>query len=301
MTYYIIPYGYIHNDYALVSTLLDFLLVLIMIGLTLICVLIFPFLEQLLLWITLNSCCRKDKRLIRVIETNMQGHRKRNSKTSIMFTLAISFMIFAASSFELLSTLIEKTALQYIGADMQGVSLTGYITEGPIADFLDSQIEEGLVVDYAFICPPTSKVFSEVRWDVDGGYKQWISDASQYEYYEVNVKCLPKNFLKVADTTFYYPKHLQKDVPVNKTQNGQLDAVEMLYTNDSVKQYPGYPTDNTNYYNILFGNINTWRERFTGTVKVLAPSGFEPFLSASAGDIIRLRNYNTNADWTYRA
>ena len=88
-----------------------------MIGMTLICVLVFPFLEQLLLWITLNTCCRRDKRLMKIIETNMNGHRKRNSKTSIMFTLAISFLIFSASSFELLATLIEKSVSQFIGAD----------------------------------------------------------------------------------------------------------------------------------------------------------------------------------------
>ena len=48
----------------------------------------------------------------------MEGHRNRNSKTSIMFTLSISFLIFAASSFTLISTLIEKTALSLIGADL---------------------------------------------------------------------------------------------------------------------------------------------------------------------------------------
>ena len=55
---------------------------------------------------------------MKVIESNMDGHRKRNSKTSIMFTLAISFLIFAASSFELLATLIEKSVLSFIGADL---------------------------------------------------------------------------------------------------------------------------------------------------------------------------------------
>ena len=67
----------------------------------------------------------------------MRGHRKRNSKTSIMFTLAISFMIFAASSFQLISALIEMSVGQFIGADMQIISFHQYIPEIPIADFLD--------------------------------------------------------------------------------------------------------------------------------------------------------------------
>ena len=136
-TYYVVPYGFIHNNLSLVSTVMNLLLVLIMMGLSMICVLIFPFLEQLLLWTTLNTCCRRDNKLKKVIESNMDGHRKRNSKTSIMFTLAISFLIFSASSFELLSTLIEKTVLSFIGADLQAIALSGYIHEIPIANFLD--------------------------------------------------------------------------------------------------------------------------------------------------------------------
>ena len=136
-TYYVVPYGFIHNNLSLVSTVMNLLLVLIMMGLSMICVLIFPFLEQLILWTTLNTCCRRDNKLKKVIESNMDGHRKRNSKTSIMFTLAISFLIFSASSFELLSTLIEKTVLSFIGADLQAIALTGYIHEIPIANFLD--------------------------------------------------------------------------------------------------------------------------------------------------------------------
>ena len=137
-TYYLVPYAFIHNDMTMANSILNCLLILIIIGLTLICVLVFPYLEWALLWITMNTCCKKDKRLMRVIETNMNGHRKRNSKTSIVFTLAISFLIFSASSFELMLTLIEKTVLQFAGSDMVAYSWTWLIPEIPIANFLDT-------------------------------------------------------------------------------------------------------------------------------------------------------------------
>jgi hypothetical protein len=47
---------------------------------------------------------------------------KRNSKTSILFTLSISFLIFSASSFNLIATLIEKTVLALLGADLYGLA-----------------------------------------------------------------------------------------------------------------------------------------------------------------------------------
>jgi hypothetical protein len=80
---------------------------MIIIGLTFMSVLIFEFVEKGLLAL-----------LKEVVSKNLDGHRKRNSKTSIMFTLALSFLIFAASSFTLLSGLIEGEVITLFGSDL---------------------------------------------------------------------------------------------------------------------------------------------------------------------------------------
>ena len=41
--------------------------------------------------------------------------------------------------------------------------------------------------------------------------------------------------------------------------------------------------------------------RYTETIKILLPSFFRTTLPAAAGDIIKIRNSDTNGDWTYRA
>ena len=79
--------------------ILDSVLALIIIGLTFLCTLLFTMLEKVLLWLTLNSICRRDKSMYLVIAKNMEAHSKRNIKTSIMFSLALSFLIFSAVSF----------------------------------------------------------------------------------------------------------------------------------------------------------------------------------------------------------
>jgi hypothetical protein len=115
---------------------------MIIIGLTFMSVLIFEFVEKGLLWCVLNSCCRKDKRLRAVISKNLDGHRKRNSKTSIMFTLAISFLIFAASSFTLLAGLIEGEVVTLFGSDLYidsfGAPSGHYLNETALSEFLDA-------------------------------------------------------------------------------------------------------------------------------------------------------------------
>ena len=71
----------------------------------------------------------------------MEAHSKRNTKTSIMFTMAITFLVFAASSFQLITTVVEKMAEQQIGADLMADSLEdAFLNEAPIREFLNSQM-----------------------------------------------------------------------------------------------------------------------------------------------------------------
>ena len=108
--YYLVPYSIAQQKWTLVFMLLNIILILIIIGLTFICVLLFEYLEKFLLWISIHTICCCDRRLKHVIGKNMEGHRQRNSKTSVMFTLSISFLIFTASSFHLISSLVVSTA-----------------------------------------------------------------------------------------------------------------------------------------------------------------------------------------------
>ena len=106
MTYYFIPLAFINEHFALVFLLLSLILQLVVLGLTFLCTLLFPFLERILLWLTMKICCRRDRRLYTVVVKNMDGHSRRNNKTSIMFSLATAFLIFSSSSFKVISSVI---------------------------------------------------------------------------------------------------------------------------------------------------------------------------------------------------
>jgi hypothetical protein len=43
--------------------------------------------------------CRKDKKLFHVTKKNLEGHEKKNTKTAMMFTIALAFLIFSGSTF----------------------------------------------------------------------------------------------------------------------------------------------------------------------------------------------------------
>jgi len=156
--YYVVPYTIFNNMLTLMFMILNIVLILVILGLTFICVLIFEYLESLLLWICMQTCCRCDKRLHHVIKKNMEAHKPRNSKTSLMFTLSISFLIFSASSFALMATLVVKAVEAVIGADLKASNPNGYLNEVPISEFLNSQMgaDDSPVIDYSFTSIATS-------------------------------------------------------------------------------------------------------------------------------------------------
>jgi hypothetical protein len=118
ITYYCVPLTFYYQKTQWFLFIFDALLIMIIIGLTFMSVLIFEFVEKGLLALLMVTCCKRDRRLKEVVSKNLDGHRKRNSKTSIMFTLALSFLIFAASSFTLLSGLIEGEVITLFGSDL---------------------------------------------------------------------------------------------------------------------------------------------------------------------------------------
>ena len=99
ITYYCVPLTFYYGKTQWFLFIFDILLLLIIFGMTFMSVILFVYFEKGLLALVMWTCARNDRRLQSLVSKNLDGHRKRNSKTSIMFTLAISFLIFASSSF----------------------------------------------------------------------------------------------------------------------------------------------------------------------------------------------------------
>ena len=203
-TFYFLPLTFFKKDITLFFMILGLILVLVIIGLTFLCTLIFSALEKLLLWLTLHICCRRDKHIYGVVVKNMEAHSKRNNKTSIMFNMAVSFLIFSASAFELLENILTLEGEQRIGADMSGSS-TEFLDEIPISNFLDEQMarSEKPIVDYCFASADMSRVLS--RAAADTWVKTQFSDISNFVVLsqEGKLTAVPRNYLNVTLDELY--------------------------------------------------------------------------------------------------
>lgn len=125
MTYYLAPLTFYLDEMVWFLFIFDAILVSIVIGLTLMSIMLFEAVEKGLLFLLIGTCARKDRRLKQLIHKNLDSHRPRNNKTSLLFTLSLSFVIYSAAIFELLTGLISAEVISLFGADLYLSSPTG--------------------------------------------------------------------------------------------------------------------------------------------------------------------------------
>ena len=103
LTYYVAPMSWVYKNYTLFFFILNFILILMILGLAFVSILLLPYVEIMLVKLfTLFY----DKNLYQIVRKNLDGHEARNTKTAMMFTIALSFLIFAGSTFQLIGHLI---------------------------------------------------------------------------------------------------------------------------------------------------------------------------------------------------
>lgn len=54
-----------------------------------------------------------------VITKNKEGHKRRNTKTALMYSIALAFLIFAGTGFRLQAMVIEDMVILSVGADFR--------------------------------------------------------------------------------------------------------------------------------------------------------------------------------------
>ncbi len=101
ITYYVAPLSWIYGNYSLFFFVINLILIMMIMGLAFISILLLPYIQVMFLKIFL--CFRRsDRNLERVVKKNFESHEGRNTKTAMMFTVALSFLIFAGSTFQLI-------------------------------------------------------------------------------------------------------------------------------------------------------------------------------------------------------
>lgn len=133
ITYYVAPMSWVYGNYSLFFFVINFILILMILGLAFVSILLLPYVQLGFLKLFL-LIMRKDNNLEKVVRKNFESHESRNTKTAMMFTVALSFLIFAGSTFELISNLVVIQVESILGSDVYITSRfsPNFVNEGPI-------------------------------------------------------------------------------------------------------------------------------------------------------------------------
>jgi predicted cation transporter len=116
--YYFAPQAFLNDDPQLFLAIINMTLMLLILGLTLILSLIEVPLENLILN-TIFFFNRRDRNLKKIVFKNMDAHRRRNEKTTIMYSIALAFLIFTGTGFNLQTESIAQILASTIAADIK--------------------------------------------------------------------------------------------------------------------------------------------------------------------------------------
>jgi hypothetical protein len=116
IVYLVIPLAFVIRDFDLMFTCLNSLIIVVVMGLVTLSTAAQGLLEKTLVYCMI--ALTPDKRFISLVLKNLAAHRNRNQKTVLMFTVAVTFVVFVGSIFFLQGASIESNLRVAFGADI---------------------------------------------------------------------------------------------------------------------------------------------------------------------------------------
>jgi hypothetical protein len=153
---------------------------------------------------SITFCLRKDRKLKPIVDKNLDFHYSRNSKTSLLFSVSLAFLIFSSAMFDQIQILSLKLFDSVIGADMAVMVLGGNGVGDDVSDLgLNSFLaEEPIVQDFAYFDQPLNRVLSPEfnKWKgISMGFKG-------IEMLGIKLYSLDEKLLEIADTRYFWPQ-----------------------------------------------------------------------------------------------
>jgi hypothetical protein len=222
LVYYLVPYAFVFEDFALFLGILTVILLSMVIGLCLIATTIQPVLEKGIVWLVVWG---NDAKVLPLIYKNMSAHRPRNRKTALMFTLSLGFIIFAGASFSLQAGTIGDTIKSFVGADCN-IYAPSWDSSLPVTDLRRVLGEElakpnTLVTQYDFA---TFELRAHPRVS-DTRVMNLVGEPSR----RIQLIGIERQHLKTVYQEFYQPQEWDSRLSYSSYVGRYPDVIQSLY------------------------------------------------------------------------
>ncbi|TNV74243.1 hypothetical protein FGO68_gene7073 [Halteria grandinella] len=312
--YYFVPLAVILNQtyiffFVMLSLLMGMILGMLLIGSALV-----PNLERGFLTLLMLFRCNKDAKLKTIIKKNLQAHAGRNHKTSLMFMITITFLIFCSSGNTQFEYLIQSITSAVLNADIalfianvvKGAAPI-VINEKIIREYLDGEIskDNSIIRGYNFIGWTLNEVFTKST--SQGQFEEmWIGfGMKNLEFYGVGVYGLEHTHLDEGLIEYYYPEETLSEVVDSEgtvhTGYGEREVLKLLRElsigNRSGYEYWG---DQSGLQSIEYESAQNQTQTSTQLINIVIPEAFRQQLPLELGDIVELKVGNHGQQIDFR-
>eukprot|EP00826_Nyctotherus_ovalis_P035149 TRINITY_DN2991_c0_g1_i2.p2 TRINITY_DN2991_c0_g1~~TRINITY_DN2991_c0_g1_i2.p2 ORF type:complete len:396 (-),score=90.18 TRINITY_DN2991_c0_g1_i2:1104-2291(-) len=231
IAYYFVPLSIYYGNYELLMLELNMIFLAMILGMIFLSTFLVPYIERGVVALSLLIVC-KDRKLKPVILSNLKGHTKRNTKTSLMYSIALAFLIMTGSSIAQVKQLFLSVTKLGLASDLMLYSPPGVtpgLDELKIRNYLtDFKRYRGIVRDFTFI----TKDLDAVTYT--SSQRNYFGPFGGYPTLPVNTYAVEENYLLAIDADYYYPIAFDETAEVRYLPDGRQDAVKAIYSNAGI-------------------------------------------------------------------
>jgi ABC-type antimicrobial peptide transport system permease subunit len=218
LIYYLFPTGLIVMNLSLIFYIFFAVLIGLLAGLVLlalnferVCQVCVSYL--LLFW--------ESKAVFSFMQKSLSAHRRRNRKTTLMYSLSLAFVVFITVAVQIELTSFEYTTRQELGCEVyistDSLTWREYWT---VEEYLDTYIKSGYITGYTYDYVTTGLTHTG---------SQTLNSLGRYRGAGATVSPLPPNYYEVLDSTFLLINKVNALVE-------QYGLVQSLYTAQGMRK-----------------------------------------------------------------
>ena len=235
LTYYLCPLSYLLNDLSMFLFIMIIILITMLLGLIILSQLIIPYLQILLLKLAMFLNL-KDQKFHLIILKNLEGHKRRNRQISIMFVLALGFVIFSGCSLNLVVDLIEQMTKSLLGGDFSIYVLNKNhpnmtLDEITMNNYLKniSKYYPNLIKNYSYYSWPLNEILEAENII----FKSYLSSLNGYPSIKKGFAAIDQNYIESSYESIYHLSEYDKNSNISYTTDDRIDIIKMLSNNSN--------------------------------------------------------------------
>ena len=234
-TYYVSPLSFIYLNQRLFLFIMLGILILMILGLIILSQILIPHLQKLILKIIMFFFY-KDRNLHLIILRNLDGHKRRDQQISLMFMIALGFVIFSGCTLNLVTDFVETMAKGLIGGDFTVVltekNFNSTLNQTLINGYLKNitNVYPNAIQDYAYISFSSSELLHTKNFLLSPE----ICAMSGCPCKERDIYGIDKSFIDSSYHSNYMISQYDKKLNISHTYDGKVDIIKMLYDNPGV-------------------------------------------------------------------